>query len=105
MRLLQVADLSPQKEDQRGRVRASVRPMTATPPVVDVSAKTVTHAGQQFVMRPLSEDAYTALVAGVPVGRVVYTFGAANAVVESPDVTEEVLSAVGEAWFAAINVG
>jgi hypothetical protein len=72
-------------------------------PVVDVSAKTVTHAGTTFTMRPLSEDSWTVLVAGVPVGRVVYSFGAANAVVESSDVTEDVLWAVGEAWFAALE--
>ncbi len=72
-------------------------------PVVDVAAKTVTHGGTTFFMRPLAEDTYTVLVAGVPVGRVVYSFGAANAVVESPDVTEDVLWAVGEAWFAAIE--
>ncbi len=76
--------------------------MSAESPVVDVAAKTVTHAGTTFVMRPLAEDSFTILVAGVPVGRAVYSFGA-NAVVESPDVTEEVLVAVSEAWFAAIE--
>jgi coenzyme F420-reducing hydrogenase delta subunit len=76
--------------------------MSATTPVVDVPARTVTHAGTTFVMRPLSDDAFTVLVAGVPVGRAIYSFGA-NAVVESPDVTEEVLTAVAEAWFAAIE--
>ena len=53
-------------------------------------------------MRPLTEDSYTVLVDGVPVGRAVYSFGA-NGVVESPNVTEEVLTAVAEAWFAAIE--
>ena len=71
-------------------------------PVVDVAAKTVTHAGTTFFMRPLTEDSFTVLVAGVPVGRAVYSFGV-NAVVESPDVTEEVLQAVADAWFAAIE--
>jgi hypothetical protein len=71
-------------------------------PVVDVAGKTVTHAGQTFTIRPLAEDTYTVLVAGVPVGRIVYTFGAANAVVEG-DVSEDVLWAVGEAWFAALD--
>ena len=71
-------------------------------PIVDVAAKTVTPAGQTFLMRPLAEDSYTVLVAGVPVGRVVYTFGAANAVVEG-EVSEDVLWAVGEAWFAALE--
>jgi hypothetical protein len=77
--------------------------MTAISPVVDVSSKTVTHAGTTFLMRPLAEDSFTVLVNGVPVGRVIYTFGAANAVVESPDVTEDVLEAVAEAWFAALE--
>jgi hypothetical protein len=77
-------------------------PMSDTP-VVDVASKTVTHAGTTFTMRPLAEDSWTVLVKGVPVGRVVYSFGAANAVVESPDVTEDILWAVGESWFAAIE--
>jgi hypothetical protein len=75
--------------------------MTTTTPTVDVAAKTVTHEGRTFTMRPLAEDSYTVLIAGVPVGRVVYSFGAANAVVESPDITEDALTAIGEAWFAA----
>lgn len=77
--------------------------MNASAPVVDIAAKTVTHAGTTFTMRPLSEDAVTVMVEGVPVGRVIFSFGAANAVVESPDVTEAVLDAVGEAWFAAVG--
>jgi uncharacterized Zn-binding protein involved in type VI secretion len=79
--------------------------MTATTPTVDVSGKTVTHEGRTFTMRPLAEDSYTVLIDGVPVGRVVYSFGAANAVVESQDVTEDALTAIGEAWFAAIENG
>lgn len=77
--------------------------MTDSAPVVDVDAKTVTHAGKTFTMRPLSQDAYTALIDGVPVGRVIYTFGAAMAVVESSEVTEDVLTQVAEAWFAALG--
>jgi len=77
--------------------------MTAETPVVDVASRTVTHAGKTFTMRPLAEDTFTVLVEGVPVGRVVYSFGAANAVVEGSDVTEEVLAAVGDAWFAATD--
>lgn len=72
-------------------------------PVVDVSAKTVTHAGTVYVFRPLAEDTYTVLVDGVPVGRAVYTFGAANGVVEGDGVTEEVLTTLAEAWFAALD--
>ncbi|HEY5960355.1 MAG TPA: hypothetical protein VIV60_27565 [Polyangiaceae bacterium] len=77
--------------------------MNASAPVVDVAAKTVSHAGHSFVMRPLAEDAYTIMEAGVPVGRAVFTFGAANAVVESDTVTEDLLYEVAEAWFAAIE--
>jgi hypothetical protein len=80
-------------------------PMTASPPVVDVAEKTVTYAGTSFYMRPLSEDSYTVCVAGAAVGRAIFTFGAANAVVEGPDFTEEVLTTVSEAWFAAIEEG
>jgi hypothetical protein len=78
-------------------------PMTASAPTVDVAAKTVTYEGRTFTMRPLAEDSYTVLIAGVPLGRVVYSFGAANAVVESSDVTEDALTAIGEAWFAALD--
>lgn len=78
--------------------------MSATTPVADVSAKTVTHDGTTYIMRPLSEDSYTVIVDGVAVGRVVYSFGAANAVVEGTTVTEEVLTAIGEVWFAAPGV-
>lgn len=82
---------------------ASEQAMNTPAPVVDTDSNTVTHAGTTFSMQPLAEDAFTVLVAGIPVGRVVFSFGAANAVVESPDVTEAVLEAVGEAWFAAIG--
>lgn len=77
--------------------------MNETQPIVDVKSNTVTHAGKTFVMRPLAADSYTALIEGVPVGRVIYTFGAANAVVEHATVTEEALTQVAEAWFAALD--
>jgi hypothetical protein len=77
--------------------------MNASAPVVDVDAKTVVHGGRTFVMRPLAEDSYTIMEAGVPVGRAVFTFGAANAVVESDTVTEDFLWEVAEAWFAALD--
>ena len=77
--------------------------MNATSPAVDVEAKTVAHAGHHFVMRPLAEDSYTIMENGVPVGRAVYTFGAANAVAESDTVTEDLLYEVAEAWFAALD--
>jgi hypothetical protein len=54
-------------------------------------------------MRPLAEDSFTIMEAGVPVGRAVYTFGAANAVAESSSVTEDFLCEVSEAWFAALD--
>ncbi|MGE5786221.1 MAG: hypothetical protein ACM3ZE_16600 [Myxococcales bacterium] len=77
--------------------------MNAPAPVVDVENKTVTHGGRTFVMRPLAEDSYTIMEAGIPVGRAVFTFGAANAVAESSDVSEDLLYEVAEAWFAALD--
>jgi TRAP-type mannitol/chloroaromatic compound transport system permease small subunit len=77
--------------------------MNANAPVVSVEAKTVVHGGRTFVMRPLAEDSYTIMEAGVPVGRAVFTFGAANAVAESDSVTEDFLYEVAEAWFAALE--
>ncbi len=72
-------------------------------PVVDTKAKTVTLEGKTYGMRQLAEDSYAVMYEGVPLGRVVYVFGAANPVVESADITEEALSAIGEAWFAALD--
>lgn len=77
--------------------------MTASTPTVDVAAKTVSHEGKSFYMRPLSEDSYTICVDGEAVGRAVFTFGAANGVAEGGAFTEETLTAVAEAWFAAIE--
>jgi hypothetical protein len=80
--------------------------MTATTPVVDVTAKTVTHAGTSFTMSPHSDDSYDVLLAGVPVGRVIFSFGAAAATVEGEGagkVTEDDLTTIGEAWFAALE--
>lgn len=77
--------------------------MTDALPVADVAAKTVTLGGTSYTIRPLGEDAYTALVAGVPVGRLIYTFGAANGVPEGDAISEEALTAIAEAWFAAID--
>jgi len=81
-----------------GRVIACAAMST---PVVDVSARTVAHEGTTFFMRPLAEDTFTILVDGVPVGRAVFTFGAANGVSESASYSEDLLTAVAEAWFAA----
>lgn len=77
--------------------------MNEVAPVVDVEAKSVTHGGRSFIMRPLAEDSYTIMEAGVPVGRAVFTFGAANAVSESDTATEDFLYEVAEAWFAALE--
>ena len=78
--------------------------MSENTPVVDVAACTVAYEGTSFFMRPLAEDTYTVLVAGIPVGRVVFTFGAANGVQEGDkSVSEDALTAIGEAWFAAIE--
>ena len=49
--------------------------MTDSLPLVDVKSNTVKHGDQTFVMRPLSDDAFTVMLEGVPVGRIVYTFG------------------------------
>jgi len=72
-------------------------------PIVDLKQNTVTHVGKTFIMRPLSDDSFTVLHEGVPVGRVVYTFGSANGVVESTVVAEDTLNAMAEAWFAALD--
>ena len=46
------------------------------------------------------------LVDGVPVGRILYSFGAAQGVPEAGSSTsEDTLYAIGEAWFAAVDQG
>jgi hypothetical protein len=70
---------------------------------VDLSNKTVTLSGTEYRIQPLADDQYTVLVAGVPVGRIVYTFGAANGVPDGDTVNEDTLYAIGEAWFAALD--
>jgi len=77
--------------------------MTTSTPIVNLDHKSVTHGGRTFIMRPLAEDSFTIMEAGVPVGRAVYTFGAANAVAESDTATEDFLCEVAEAWFAALD--
>ena len=76
--------------------------MTAQTPIADVAHNHVTLGGTTYAIQPLSEDAYTVLVEGVPVGRIVYTFGAANGVPEGATTSEDTLNAIAEAWFAAI---
>lgn len=75
--------------------------MTTPPAVADVSSKTVTLEGTAYSIQELGEDTFTVLVAGVPVGRIVYTFGAANGVPEGDAASEDTLYAIAEAWFAA----
>jgi hypothetical protein len=77
--------------------------MTTDAAVADLSAKTVTFAGKAYAIQALGDDSYTVLLAGVPVGRIVYSFGAANGVPEGDAISEDDLTLVGEAWFAAIG--
>lgn len=75
-------------------------PMTSQA-VADVPNQTVTLGGTRYKIQPLAEDTFTVLVDGVPVGRIVYTFGAANGVPEGGSVDEDTMYAIAEAWFAA----
>jgi hypothetical protein len=75
--------------------------MTTSPAVADVANMSVSLNGTTYKIQPLAEDTFTVLVAGVPVGRIVYTFGAANGVPEGGTVDEDTMYAIAEAWFAA----
>jgi len=77
--------------------------MTTEAAVADTTSKTVTFAGKTYNIQALGDDSYTVLLAGIPVGRIVYSFGAANGVPEGDAVSEDDLYAIGEAWFAAID--
>ncbi len=77
--------------------------MTTSSAIADVASMSVTLDGTSYKIQPLAEDTYTVLVAGVPVGRIVYTFGAANGVPESESVSEDTMYAIAEAWFAALE--
>jgi hypothetical protein len=71
-------------------------------PTVDIENKSVVYEGKTYRIQAVSEDNYVVLDAGVPVGRIVYSFGAANGVPEGEaGASEDTLSAIGEAWFAA----
>ncbi len=72
----------------------------STPAVADVANKTVTFEGTSYNIQALAEDEFTVLVKGVPVGRIVLSFGAPNGVPEG-DNSEDTLYAIAEAWFAA----
>lgn len=68
----------------------------------DTTANTVNFEGTTYDIQPLGDDEFTVLVAGVPVGRIVYTFGAANGVPETgSNVSEEALTTIADTWFTA----
>lgn len=71
-------------------------------PVADKASNTVTHSGRTFFMRPLNENSFTVIENGVQMGRVLEVFGSAQGVAEHESVTEEMVTEIGEAWFAAI---
>lgn len=77
--------------------------MTQSAASADLSSNTVTFAGVTYSIQALGDDNYTVLVAGVPVGRIVYSFGAANGVPEGSAISEDDLTTIGEAWFAALG--
>lgn len=76
--------------------------MTTPTAVADVPNKSVSFDGTTYSIQELGADTFTVLIKGVPVGRIVYTFGAANGVPDGDTVSEDALYAIGEAWFAAI---
>lgn len=77
--------------------------MTTETAVADTSTKTVVLAGTTYQIQALGDDSYTVLLAGVPVGRIVYSFGAANGVPEGDKLSEDDLTVIAEAWFAAVG--
>lgn len=77
--------------------------MTTQTALADTSNKTVTFGGTTYRIQEVGDDNYTVLLAGVPVGRIVYSFGAANGVAEGGSVSEDDLLAIAEAWFAALE--
>ncbi len=74
-------------------------------PKVDVANHSVELDGTSYRIQELGPDNFTVLVAGVPVGRIVYSWGVANGVSESESVSEDALTAIAEAWFAAAEAG
>jgi hypothetical protein len=76
--------------------------MTTPSAIADVPNKSVTFEGTTYSVQELGDDTFTVLVKGVPVGRIVYTFGAANGVPEGDAASEDTLYSIAEAWFAAI---
>jgi hypothetical protein len=72
-------------------------------PNVDVASSSVEFEGKTYKIQELGPDNFAVLVAGVPVGRIVYSWGAANGISESDTASEDVLTAISEAWFAATS--
>lgn len=77
--------------------------MTTAAAVADTSSKTVTFSGVTYNIQDLGDDNYTVLLKGIPVGRIVLSFGAANGVPEGDAISEDDLTAIGEAWFEAVG--
>ncbi len=77
--------------------------MTTEQAVANTENKTVTYGGKTYNIQALGDDSYTVLLAGIPVGRIVYSFGAPNGVPEGDAVSEDDLYYIGEAWFNAVG--
>jgi hypothetical protein len=77
--------------------------MTSAAAVADLSSKTVTLAEVTYNIQDLGDDSYTVLLKGIPVGRIVLSFGAAHGVPEGDAISEDDLTAIGEAWFEAVG--
>ncbi len=75
--------------------------MTTTQPVANVASNTIMHGDKTYTVQALDVDQFTILLAGIPVGRIVYTFGAANGVPEGDAISEDALTTMAEVWFAA----
>ncbi len=75
--------------------------MTTPTALADVPNKSVAYDGTTYAIQELGDDTFTVLIKGVPVGRIVYSFGAANGVPEGDAASEDTLYAIAEAWFAA----
>lgn len=68
---------------------------------VDVANQSVQFDGKVYKIQELGPDHFAVLVDGVPVGRIVYSWGTANGVAESDSIDEETVTAIAEAWFSA----
>lgn len=71
---------------------------------VDIATHTVELENTAYKLQELGPDNFAVLVAGIPVGRIVFSWGAANGVPEVDTVSEETLTTIAEAWFAATEV-